>query len=56
VAFVGEVLRRVLVLPEAGNTGAVKLLAPELYDDGVIIRWMRRPSAPVIEFGTDDPP
>jgi hypothetical protein len=48
VDFGGELLRRVVILPEEGNTGSVKLLAVELYDDGLVVRWMRRPSAPPV--------
>jgi hypothetical protein len=42
----GECLERVVILPEEGNNGSVKLLAVELYEDGLVVRWLRRASAP----------
>jgi hypothetical protein len=39
-SFTGLNLRRVLVAPKGFNHEDVKVLAIELYDDGLIVRWV----------------
>jgi hypothetical protein len=58
MTFVGEHLLRVEILPR--HDGPVKLLAAELFEDGIVIRWARRsfprlaPGEPEPAFGPTD--